>query len=128
MIKKTAVTLMLMMSLTAMLLTSGCLIAAVGAAGGVFYAKGDLETTLEAAPEKIAAATEKAFADLKISKTSSVSSDLEAEITGRTATDKKVIVIIKAKSDKFSSISIRVVTFGDEDLSQTIFAKIKKNL
>ena len=128
MIKKAAIALTATLTLSAIVMTSGCLIAAAGAAGGVLYAKGDLETTLAATPIKIAAATEKAFREMKISKTSAVSSDLDAEIIGRTATDKKVTVISKIKGEKLSSISIRVGTFGDEDLSRVIFDKIKKNL
>jgi hypothetical protein len=128
MIKKTAVTLVAMLTLSTILLTSGCLVAAAGAAGGVLYAKGDLESTLSATPAKIAAATEKAFAEMKIAKTSAVSSDLDAKIIGRSATDKKITVTSKAKGDKISSISIRVGTFGDKDLSQVLFDKIKKNL
>ena len=127
-LKKAALALTAMLSLSAILLTSGCLVAAAGAAGGVLYAKGDLESTLAATPAKVAAATEKAFAELKISKTSAVSSDLDAEIIGRSATDKKITVTSKAKGEKFSSISIRVGTFGDKDISQVIFDKIKKNL
>ena len=68
--RNAALVLLATLTLSAVLLASGCLVAAAGAAGGVFYAKGD----------------------------------------------------------KISSISIRVGTFGDEDLSQTIFTKIKKNL
>ena len=114
--------------LSAILLTSGCLVAAAGAAGGVLYAKGDLESTLSATPARIAAATEKAFTEMKIAKTSAVSSDLDAQVIGRSATDKKITVTSKAKGDKISSISIRVGTFGDKDLSQVLFDKIKKNL
>jgi len=127
-IKKTALVLVAMLTLSAVLLTSGCLVAAAGAAGGVFYAKGDLESTLAARPAKIAAATEKAFAELKIAKTSAVSSDLDAQVIGRSATDKKITVTSKVKGDKISSISIRVGTFGDKDISQALFDKIKKNL
>ena len=128
MIKKVALTLMAMLTLSGMLLSSGCIVAAVGAAGGVLYAKGDLESTLNATPAKIAAATEKAFAELKITKTSAASSDLDAEIIGRTTSDKKVTIKSKAKGENISSISIRVGTFGDEDTSQAIFQKIKKNM
>ena len=119
---------MVMLALSAMLLSSGCIVAAVGAAGGVFYAKGDLESTLNATPAKIAAAAEKAFAELKITKTSAASSDLDAEIIGRTTSDKKVTIKSKTKGENMSSISIRVGTFGDEDTSQAIFQKIKKNM
>ena len=54
--------------------------------------------------------------------------ELDAVILGRTATEKKVTVNSKAESDKLSTISIRVGTFGDKDLSQLIFDTIKKNL
>ena len=128
MIKKAAVTLVAMLTLSAVLLTSGCLVAAAGAAGGVLYAKGDLESTLAATPAKIAAATEKAFVEMKISKTSAVSSDLDSQVIGRSATDKKITVTSKVKGDKVSSISIRVGTFGDKDISRALFDKIKKNL
>ncbi len=128
MIEKTVLTLVAILTLSAILLTSGCLVAAAGAAGGVLYAKGDLESTLSATPARIAAATEKAFTEMKIAKTSAVSSDLDAQVIGRSATDKKITVTSKAKGDKISSISIRVGTFGDKDLSQVLFDKIKKNL
>ncbi len=129
MIRKTVLTLIATVTLSAMLLTSGCLLAAAGAgAGGVFYAKGDLESQLAATPSEISAATEKAFKELKISKTSVASTNLDAEILGKSATDKKVTVQSKAISEKLSSISIRVGTFGDKDLSRLILDKIKRNL
>ncbi|MDP6636921.1 MAG: DUF3568 family protein [Phycisphaerae bacterium] len=129
MLKKTVLALLMTLCLSGMLLTSGCLLAAAGAgAGGVFYAKGDLEATLAATPSEIASATEKAFAELKIIKTSAASSNLDAEILGRSATDKKITVTSKAQGEKISAISIRVGTFGDKGLSQLIFDKIKRNL
>jgi hypothetical protein len=129
MIKKVALSIMLMLTLSAMLLTSGCLLAAVGGgAGGVFYAKGDLETSVTATPAKVEAATAKAFAELEIAPISTTSSELEAKIIGRTTTDKKVTVISKLTGENISSISIRVGTFGDKDISQGVFQKIKKNL
>jgi len=127
-IKKTALALTALLVLSSVLLTSGCIVAAAGAAGGVLYAKGDLETTLANTPTKIAIATEKAFREMRISKTSAVSSDLDAEIIGRSTTDKRVTVKINAKGEKLSAISIRIGVFGDEDLSRVLFDKIKKNL
>jgi len=130
MIKKAAVALVLTTTLTAALMTSGCLLAAAGAAagGGVLYAKGDLEANLEATPPRIATATEKAFKELRIIKTSIASSALDAEILGRTATDKPVAVRCTAQTAKLSAISIRVGAIGDETLSQLILDKIRKNL
>ena len=128
MIKKIALTLTVMLTLSvAMMTMSGCILLAAGGAA-VIYAKGDLETTMATTPDKIAIATEKAFTQLGITKTSASSSELEAEILGLTTTDKKVTVRSKSTGEKTSSISIRVGTFGDKDLSQSIFEKIKKNL
>jgi hypothetical protein len=128
MIKKTATALVLAITLSSILFTSGCIVAAVGAVGGVFYAKGAMESTLKNTPTEIAAATEKAFKELKITKLSAASSDLESEVTGRSTTDKKITVISKTTGDNISSISIRIGTFGDKDMSETIFQKIKSNL
>ncbi len=126
--KKIATAAILSITLSAIMLTSGCLIAAGAAAGGVFYAKGDLESTLQATPSQIAAAAESVFADMKVTKLTSVSSDLDAEVVGRSSTDKKITIRSKTKSQNFSTISIRVGVFGDDDLSRTILAKIKKKL
>ena len=51
-----------------------------------------------------------------------------AKLPASAGNHKEFTVKSKAKGDKISSISIRVGTFGDEDLSQAIFDKIKKNL
>ncbi len=130
MIKKAARTLIAALTLSALLLTSGCLLlaAGAGAGAGVIYAQGDLEAHLSASPSQIASATERAFKELNIKKTAFTSSDLEAEILGKTATDKRVVVKTKAQADNISSVSIRVGTVGDQALSQTILDKIKKNL
>jgi len=129
MVRKAAIAASLLWVVSVLVLTPGCFLAAAGAAaGGVFYAKGDLESTMEAKPPAIAAATEKAFAEMGIAKRSAASSAVDAEITGRTARDKKVTVKVKAETANFSKVSIRVGTFGDEDLSRLIFDKIRKNL
>lgn len=128
--KKAARTLIAALMLSALMLTSGCLLlaAGAGAGAGVIYAQGDLEAHLSASPSRIAAATERAFKELSINKTAFTSSDLEAQVLGKTATDKRVAVNIKAQADKISSVSIRVGTVGDQALSQAILDKIKKNL
>jgi len=129
MVRKAAIAVSVLWIVSLLVSASGCFLAAAGAAaGGVFYAKGDLETTLDAKPAAIAAATEKAFSEMSIAKRSAVSSDLDAEVTGRTARDKNVTVKIKAQTDKTSEVSIRVGTFGDEDLSRLILDKIRAKL
>jgi sensor histidine kinase regulating citrate/malate metabolism len=128
MIKKIALTLVLTLTLSSLLITSGCIVAAVGIIGAAFYAKSDQKIMLKNTPTEIAAATEEAFLDLKITKLSATASDLESEVTGRNADGKKITVTSKSKDDGFSSISIRVGMFGDEGMSDIILMEIKKNL
>jgi ABC-type Fe3+-hydroxamate transport system substrate-binding protein len=114
-------------------LLSGCVLlvagAAAGAAGaGAMYAKGDLETTLQARPPRIVAASEKAFEEMNIARLSSASTELDGKVVGRTASDKKVTVTVKTEGEKLSKLSIRVGVFGDEALSRQILEKIKKEV
>jgi len=112
---------------------SGCTLLVVGAAAGagaagVAYARGDLEATLPNIPEEIEQASQKAFHELKIKQISSDSSALDARIVGRTATDKKITIKAKTVDSNLTKISIRVGTFGDEQLSRRIYDTIKKYL
>ena len=123
-------TLGLIAILAALPVLSGCLVLAVGAAGagGAFYLTGDLEATIEARPEQIIAATEKAFREMDFATVSASASEVDGKAIARTATDKKITVTTKFKSEKTSKLSIRIGIFGDETLSRMILEKIKKNL
>jgi len=129
MVQKAAIAVSVLWVVSVLVFTPGCFLVAAGAAaGGVFYAKGDLEAIVDGKPGDIAAATEKAFTEMNISKRSAVSSGLDAEVVGRTAADKNVIVKVKAKTDKQSDVSIRIGTFGDENLSRILLNRIRKKL
>jgi hypothetical protein len=111
----------------------GCIFLAAGAAAGAaaagaFYAKGDLEATLEARPPQLVAASEEVFEEMNIAKVSSASTEVDGKVVGRTARDKKVAVTVKTESESFSKLSIRVGTFGDEALSRQILDGIKKRV
>ena len=123
-------TLISVVMLAAMLVCSGCIWLAAGAAGvaGTLYVKGEVQSTLDATPDKIVAATEKAFKDLGIIKISASGSKLDGLVVGRTAADKEVTVTVKSSTEKTSEISIRVGTFGDETLGRQILTKIRANL
>lgn len=112
---------------------AGCTALLVGAgvgagAAGVAYVKGDLESDVKADPKEIEKASLKAFEVLDIHKISSSASALDASIIGRTATDKSVKIVVKAKETGGSRISIRVGTFGSESMSRKIYDEIKKML
>ena len=109
---------------------SGCLLLAAGAAGvaGAMYVNGEMKATLDGTPDKVVAATEKAFADLSITKVSSSATKLDGKVVGKTATGKDITITVKSSTEKTSEIFIRVGTFGDEELSRQILSKIEANL
>ena len=108
---------------------SGCLVAAAGAAvGGVAYAKGDLDAIVDGNVDQAFDATKAAFEELKMPLLSSNNGAGEAKVEARVGTDNKATVNIKGQSEKASKVTIRVGTFGDEAISQSILEKIKANL
>jgi hypothetical protein len=108
---------------------SGCIAVAAGAgAGAVAYIRGELNSSLEASVEKAAKATQAAITDLKLSEISSKADALSAEFVARDAQDNKIVIVLKRNTDHITSISIRVDTFGDQEISQTILESIKKHL
>jgi hypothetical protein len=109
---------------------AGCLAVAIGGAavGTIAYVNGALVETVDATPEKVVAATEKAFASLKLTLISKNSSGLEGKVVGRTSNDKSVKVSVKATGTKTSEVTIRIDIFGDEAQSRILLETIEKNL
>jgi hypothetical protein len=109
---------------------SGCLLAAAAgaAAGTVAYVSGDLESILEAPPEKVIHASKTTMNDMKFTIVSAQASATDGELIARTATDNRIKIQVRSASANTSKISIRVGTFGDESLSTQILAKIRENL
>lgn len=120
-------------ALAVALMTTGCAVLVVGAAAGasaagVAYIRGDLEARVMADPRAVAKASARSFEVLDIRTISSSASAVDAEVLGRTATDKKVTIKAKAEETGESSVSIRIGTFGDESMSRRIYDEIKKHL
>jgi hypothetical protein len=109
---------------------SGCLLVAAGAGAGagVAYVKGDLDATVNAAPDQVAAAAEAAMKDMGLAVVSSQASKLDAKVVGRTARDTKLQVIVKAESTGTSKVSIRAGHFGDDALQSQLLGEIQKRL
>ena len=99
-----------------------------GAAGGVAYAKGDLETNLDAPPDKVAQAAEAALRDEGLSVLSSRSARLTARLLLDAPQDKKVTIKVRKLTDTTSHISIRVGVFGDQSMSYALLDMIKAKL
>ncbi|MCC7406454.1 MAG: DUF3568 family protein [Phycisphaeraceae bacterium] len=108
----------------------GCLVVVAGgaAAGGVAYVKGDLEAVVPGTPQQVARATDGAASDLGLATVSSEWSSVDMKYVLRTVGDKKISVKAKRESDRTSKLSIRVGIFGDKDLSQMVYDRIRARL
>ena len=117
----------LLLMVLASLLT-GCGVLFVGAAAssvaGALYYKGELKADVEASPQAVITATEKAFRDLIWAKETASASEFDGLATARTATGKEVKVTVVAKEPQVSTIGIRIGTFGDENLSRLLYDRI----
>jgi hypothetical protein len=71
--------------LPAMVMGCLALIVGAGAAGGVLYYKGSLKADLEARPDRVIVATNKAFMDLNWKEISSSSSKTDGKATAKQA-------------------------------------------
>lgn len=109
---------------------TGCLLVAAGAATGttVAYVRGDLESSVNGNPEQVTAASKKAMEDMKFTVISSGASNIDGQVTARTAQDTKVKVVVKGQGDNVSAVSIRVGNFGNQSLSAQILEKIRANV
>ena len=98
--------------------------AAGGAAAGALYYKGELRADVDASPQEIIAATEKAFRDLIWDKETVAASATDGLATARTATGREVKVTVEMKTPEVSTLGIRIGTFGDENLSRLLYDRI----
>jgi hypothetical protein len=119
----------LTLALGAVTSLSGCLVAAAGAgAAGTAYVMGSLDGTVPGTPEKVIDASESVFKDKEVHILSKDATGLDGTIIAKTALDKRIEVTVKRQDEKTSTISIRVGTFGDQELSRELFEKIKARL
>jgi Protein of unknown function (DUF3568) len=109
-------------------LLTGCaalfLGAAAGSVAGALYYKGELQADVEATPQAVITATEKAFRDLLWAKETASASTTDGLATARTATGKEVKVTVTTKTPEVSTLGIRIGTFGDENLSRLLYDRI----
>ncbi len=121
--------LMISGALLLAVIPTGCIAVAAGAgAGAVAYIRGELSSSLEASVDQSAKATQSAITDLKLNEISGKADALSAEYVARDAQDNKIVITLKRHTDHITSVSIRVGTFGNQDISQTILENIKKHL
>lgn len=119
-----------LLMMAAAFLLSGCAALLVGAAAGgatagALYYQGELQADVDATPQQVIAATERAFRDLIWAKESAIASETDGLATARTATGRAVKVTVETKTPQVSSIGIRIGTFGDENLSRLLYERIQ---
>lgn len=109
---------------------AGCpyVIAGGAAATGALYYKGELRAKLDAPPDEVMSATQKAFDYLQWNTVEIKASRTDGIAKATTAAGKEIDVTVDADPPRQSDISIRVGVFGDEDISQLLFEKIKEYL
>jgi Protein of unknown function (DUF3568) len=98
--------------------------AAAGSVAGALYYQGELKADVEASPQAVITATEKAFRDLIWAKETASATEIDGAATARTATGKEVKVTVLSKEPPVSTIGIRIGTFGDENLSRLLYDRI----
>lgn len=124
-----AAALPFLLALTLAPALSGCLLVAAGAGvGAATYAMSDAEGAAPNTPAEVIAAAEEVAAQMDLVLLSSVSSEVDGMLEAQTATDKKVQVKATRESDELTSISVRVGTFGNEELAQHILTRILRRL
>jgi hypothetical protein len=108
----------------------GCFYAAVGAAavGTYAYVKGDLEQTVQAKPEQVVAATQKAFTSLKYVLVSKEADATGGKVSGKSVDNTDVTVKATSVGADATKISVRFGTFGDEAKSRILMDEIIKKL
>ncbi|MCC5790426.1 MAG: DUF3568 family protein [Opitutales bacterium] len=109
---------------------SGCVAVVAGGvgAGTVAYVRGDLQTKLEEPHEAVFEASLRAVDSLGFALVEQKGDAVSGEIVARTSQDRRVRIQTKEESAETTGLSIRIGTFGDEELSRRILREIEGNL
>lgn len=130
--KKGIHNLFLALGLIVLTLTStGCFAILVGAAagaGGYAWVKGALIMDYDVPLEKLSRAAITGLKQLDLPMVDEKIDRLSGQIVSKTADNQKVVISVKALTEKQSQVKIRVGLFGDQAKSEMILNAIKKNL
>jgi len=113
------------------LTASGCVPLVVGAAvgvGGYAWIQGDLVKEMDVSAERLHVAAQRAMRDLKLAVMEDTGDRLAANIHAKFTDTTDVKISISAKTERTSTIKIRVGLLGDKEKSEIIFNAIQKQL
>ena len=129
----TRTTLILLLFCAIAITTQGCTAALVAGgvaagAGGVAYARGDLEAISDQPVENCYKASLAALDELDITVISRKQDVLASEIVAYAADDKKITIKIRWKDAGLTKLYIRIGAFGDQARANYIYDRIKEHL
>lgn len=105
----------------------GAAAAAVGTSA-YFYVKGDLKRNYEAPIDKTWQAAVKSVEDLGLSTESKENDAFNGVIKGKMADGKSFTVTVKRLGENLTEVGVRIGTFGNREISESIHDKILSNL
>ncbi|MCO6437484.1 MAG: DUF3568 family protein [Phycisphaerae bacterium] len=91
-------------------------------------ATGSYEAYMQADPERVVSAARASMEELGLIGVVAQSTKLDGELSARTAQDKTVTVSVQREGEDVSRMTVRVGTFGDKAMSQTIIRKTMDRL
>jgi hypothetical protein len=109
----------------------GCIPLIVGAAagaGGYAWVRGALVKEFDVPAETLSSASIRAIKQLNLSLEEEKTDRLSGYIRAKLADKQKVVISIKALTEKKSEVRIRIGVFGDQAKSEMVLNGIKKNL
>lgn len=89
---------------------------------------GTYTTHLDAAPDAVTTAAQKACEDLKLADIQGNGTKVDGQVTAQTADGTAVTINISQDGDNVSKVSIRVGTTGDQSISQQLVDRMKSHL
>ena len=89
---------------------------------------GTYSVMLDASPDKVTKAAQRALDDLKFTDVQATLSKVDGHLTAQTAQKDQININVEQGGENISKMSIRVGTTGDETISKQIVEKTKSHL
>jgi len=89
---------------------------------------GNYSTNVDATPDKVATAAQKACADLKLNDINGNGTKVDGRVTARTAQGDDVVINIVQAGENVSKVTVRVGATGDQAVSRQLMDGIKSHL
>lgn len=104
----------------------GCVAARNAASDTVEWVRGSLEEVVDVPIERVGQAATATLNEMKLREIDSKVDAIDGEVTGLTAQDTRITILLKQVTPKTTKISIRVGVFGDEAISHQVFESMQK--